>query len=161
MREPIDFLVPRMQARLFHAALSVCRDRQEAENIVQDVFQIYFDSAKEFESQAHLEAWLLRCAVNRAKDARRAFRRRSRIGIDCEASQIPFEMPQDRSVFEAVMQLKENQRIVIYLHYYEDKPVREIARILGSRENTVKSHLRRAKMALKTLLQEEWNDDEP
>ena len=80
MREPIDFLVPRMQARLFHAALSVCRDRQEAENIVQDVFQIYFDSAKEFESQAHLEAWLLRCAVNRAKDARRAFRRRSRIG---------------------------------------------------------------------------------
>lgn len=161
MREPTETLVPRMQNRLYRAAFSVCRDRQEAENITQDVFLLYHHSAKEFESRDHLDAWLLRAAINRAKDVCRSFWRRNRQSLEEIADPIPFETREDRGVFLAVMGLKEKQRIPIYLFYYEDRSIQDIARVLRLPENTVKSRLRRGRMELKTILQEDWRDDEP
>lgn len=81
--------------------------------------------------------------------------------IDSVAAALPFETPQDGEVFRAVMRLPEKQRVAIYLFYYEDRSIREIAQILRARENTVKSHLRRGRLNLKIALQEDWNDDEP
>ncbi|MBR1584066.1 MAG: sigma-70 family RNA polymerase sigma factor [Clostridia bacterium] len=161
MKQTLDELVPAVQASLYRAAFSICRNRQDAENVVQDTFLIYDRSAKQFDSPAHIHAWLLRVAVNRAKDVCRSFWRRNRVSLDETIAQIPFETPQDSDVFQAVMRLPENQRIVIYLFYYEDRPIHEIARILRTRENTVKSRLHRARLNLKKLLQEGWNDDEP
>ncbi|MBQ9264511.1 MAG: sigma-70 family RNA polymerase sigma factor [Clostridia bacterium] len=161
MRQNLDELIPRTQGSLYRAAFSVCRDRQEAENIVQETYLTYYRRHQEFDSENHLHAWLLRVAINRAKDACRSFWRRNRVDIDSVAAQLPFETPQDGEVFKAVMRLPEKQRVTIYLFYYEDRPIRDIARILRTRENTVKSHLRRGRMALKNILQEGWSDDEP
>ena len=58
------------------------------------------------------------------------------------------------------MGLPAKYRAVIHLHYYEDYPVQDIARILGLPQGTVKSQLSRGRTLLKTSLQEEWDDDE-
>ena len=59
-------------------------------------------------------------------------------------------------VLEAVLSLPEKYRNVIYLHYYEDYPAVEIARILGKKENTVYSWLSRARELLRERLGGEW-----
>ena len=46
---------------------------------------------------------------------------------------------------EAMKKLTANQRLVIYLFYYEQIPIKNIAKIMKSNENTIKSHLLRAK----------------
>lgn len=56
---------------------------------------------------------------------------------------------------EAMIRLTANQRLVIYLFYYEQIPIKNIAKIMKSNENTVKSHLLRAKSKMKTYLEKE------
>jgi len=51
--------------------------------------------------------------------------------------------------------LTANQRLVIYLFYYEQIPIKNIAKIMKSNENTIKSHLLRAKSKMKTYLEKE------
>ena len=75
-------------------------------------------------------------------------------------NELPFEEPEDSRLFEAVMRLPDKYRIVVHLFYYEDYTIAEIAQILKRREGTVKSQLNRGRKLLKTMLMEEWNDDE-
>lgn len=75
-------------------------------------------------------------------------------------NELPFEEPEDSRLFEAVMRLPDKYRIVIHLFYYEDYAIAEIAQILNRREGTVKSQLNRGRKLLKTMLMEEWDDDE-
>ena len=75
-------------------------------------------------------------------------------------NELAFEEPEDSRLFEAVMRLPDKYRIVIHLFYDEDYTVAEIAGILKCREGTVKSRLSRGRKFLKTMLLEEWNDDE-
>ena len=58
------------------------------------------------------------------------------------------------------MNLPDKYRAVIHLYYYEEYSIGEIAGILHSREGTVKSRLSRGRSLLKTMMMEEWNDDE-
>lgn len=145
--------------RLFAVAYAVCRNREDAEDAVQDTLIRYNGVKKEFESQEHIKAWLLRVVINRAKDIRASFWRRRRADWQETMSALPFEDPADSRLFEAVMGLDEKYRVVIQLFYYEDYSVEEIANILKCPSGTVKSRLSRARALLKQTLKEEWNDD--
>jgi RNA polymerase sigma-70 factor (ECF subfamily) len=54
---------------------------------------------------------------------------------------------------ETLLQLSEIQHTVIVLRYFEEKKIKEIAQIMGLKENTVKSHIRRALKKLYSLVQ--------
>lgn len=60
-------------------------------------------------------------------------------------------------VWEAVKQLPPEQRACIHLFYYEGYPTRDIARMLGRKESTVRSDLRRGREKLKGLLKEAYD----
>lgn len=146
--------------RMFAAAFSVCRNRMDADDAVQDTLIKYHSLRLDFESEAHLKAWLLRVVINRAKDISTSFWRRNKVSWEDYMSELEFEAPEDSRLFEAVMRLPDKYRTAIHLFYYEDDSVREIAEILKTREGTVKSWLSRGRELLKTMLKEEWNDDE-
>lgn len=145
---------------VFAAAFSVCRSRADADDVVQDTFLRYLTKPKEFDSAAHLKAWLLRVAINRATDLTRS-RWRDHLSWEEEIASLPFEAPEDERLMDAVLRLQEQDRIVVHLYYFEGYSVKEIARLIQRREGTVKSRLSRARAALKTMLKEEWNVDEP
>jgi RNA polymerase sigma-70 factor (ECF subfamily) len=63
--------------------------------------------------------------------------------------------PPDLDVADAVNRLPRGQRVAIVLHYYEDRPVAEIARILGCTESTARVHLHKGRKRLAELLREE------
>lgn len=160
MRLSVDEAFQKYADRVFSAAFSVCRNRADADDAVQDTFVKYYSLGKDFESEEHIRAWLIRAAVNRAKDIAGSFWRRNKVAWEDQMEELPFEAPEDKELFEAVMRLPEKYRVVIHLFYYEEYAVREIAEILRLREGTVKSQLSRGRMLLKDMLKEEWNDDE-
>jgi RNA polymerase sigma-70 factor (ECF subfamily) len=127
MRRNLEELVPKLQAGLFRAAFAVCRDRQEAENITQETFLAYFRTDMEFESDEHIRAWLLRVAINKAKDDCRSFWRRNRVDLDQLALGIPFENPRRQRGLQSGDGAAPAAAHVIYLFYYERRPIREIA----------------------------------
>lgn len=146
--------------RLFSIAYTVCQNREDAEDAAQDAIIRYCAVQKDFESEEHIKAWLIRVTVNRAKDIRSSFWRRNRTDWREELDQLPFEEAADSRLFEAVMALEEKYRVVIHMYYYEEYDVAQIAQILRCPKGTVKSRLSRGRTLLKTTLKEEWNDDE-
>ena len=159
MRQPVQELAASYQGSLFAAAFNVCRNAQDAEDVVQDTFVQYYTSKKEFESEQHIRAWLMRVAVNKAKNINRTFWRRNKISIEDYMETLVFETPAAETLFETVMQLPDKYRIVIHLYSYEEYAVREIAQILKLSESNVKSRLSRGRAMLKETLKDEWDDD--
>lgn len=160
MKLTVDEAFERYGDRVFSAAFSICQNRADADDVVQMTFFKYYSMDMDFDSETHVKAWLLRVAVNQAKDLVRSFWRRNVVQWEEYMNELPFEEPADSRLFEAVMRLPKKYRITVHLFYYEEYSVREIAEILKCREGTVKSQLNRARKLLKSMLLEEWNDDE-
>ena len=106
--------------RVFAAAYSLLKNRADAEDVVQDVFLRYFTDEKQFASEAHIRAWLLRTAINRAKDLLRAARRQRELPLEDVPAEQELSDDESGALFRAVTALPEPYRIVIHLHYYED-----------------------------------------
>ena len=160
MRLPASDVFQKYADRMFAAAFSVCQNRMDADDAVQDTLIRYHSLAMDYENEEHLKAWLLRVAINRAKDLSKSFWRRNKVPWEDYMQELTFEAPEDSRLFEAVMRLPDKYRTAIHLFYYEDYSIREIAEILRCREGTVKSQLSRGRELLKTMLKEEWDDDE-
>jgi RNA polymerase sigma factor (sigma-70 family) len=67
--------------------------------------------------------------------------------------------PQENEVLSAVLELPADYRIVVYLFYFEQYSIKEIASILKRRDNTVGSQLYRARKLLKTKLKEDFDNE--
>lgn len=160
MRIQTEILVERYQNNLYAAAFSVCRSAEDAEDAVQNTFLKYHTMKKQFESEQHIKAWLLRVAINDAKNLAGSFWMRNTAPLEDYIETLSFQAPEDRGLLEAVMALPEKYRVVIHLFYYEDYSIREIAGILHLAETAVKTRLSRGRKLLKITLKEEWNDDE-
>ena len=145
--------------RLFAAAFQVCGNAADAEDAAQEALLHYHVSAKQFESEQHIRAWLLRVAINCAKNVSRSFWRRNIVPLEEYMDSLEFDTGESRQIFREVMALPEKYRLVIHLYYYEDYSVAEIGRILGLTESNVKVRLSRGRQLLKKALQEVWDDE--
>ncbi len=159
MRQSLHELAAMYQDNLFAAAFNICQNAQDAEDVIQDTFIQYHTTKKEFENEQHIRAWLIRVAINKAKNVTRTFWRRNKISIEDYMETLTFETPESADLFETVMQLPEKYRIVIHLYYYEDYAVSEIADILKLSESNVKTRLSRGRAILRKELEGEWVDD--
>ena len=160
MRLDTHQLFETYRQNIFAAAFNVCKNADDAEDVMQETFLRYHRVNKQFESEQHIKAWLLRVAINGAKDVWRAGRRRNEVPLEDYMETLPFDSPESSALFEAVMALPANYRSVIHLFYYEDYTVQEIADILHLTQSNVKVRLNRGRAMLKQTLKEDWNDDE-
>ena len=162
----LEELVTRYENTLFRTALAILGDVPEAEDAVQDAFVRYLEKRPAFRDAGHERAWLLKVTANGCKSRLRARRRHPWVelldvypapdGDSREVLELPAAMPTDhREVLEAVLALPPKQRAAVHLHYYEGYTTDEIAAILGQRPGTVRSHLSRARQALKEQLKGE------
>ena len=161
MRMETEVLMDRYKDNLFAVAFNVCKNAADADDVVQDTFVQYHTQNRQFESEQHIKAWLIRVAINRSINVTRSLWRRSSLPLEDYMESLPFVAPEDSTLFAQVMALPEKYRVVIHLFYYEDYPVKDIAGILKVSENNVKVRLSRGRALLKKALKEEWSDDEP
>lgn len=158
MTTDLDNIYTKYADRLYAAAFNICRQQQDAEDAVQDAFTRLYHSNKDFESEEHIKAWLLRVTINAAKSTKRLFWNRMRSSYEEYMDSLTFEEESDRSLMDEVLNLPEKYRIVIHLFYFEEYKVREIADILNVSENTVKTRLLNGRRILKEKL-EGWEDE--
>lgn len=138
---------------VYRLALIRTQKRVDAEDIVQDVFLRYLQSAPAVMDPEHEKAWLLRVAINRTKSlAALAWYKKTTPLSEIVATQAA-DMPSE--VYEAVLQLPHTYRTVIHLFYYEGFKTAEIAELLSAKESTVRSWLHRARGALKKSIEVE------
>ena len=155
MRQSLEELIEAYQKSLYAAAFNICRNTDDANDVVQDTFIQYYTTKKQFRDEEHLKAWLLRVAINRAKDISRSFWKKNRLSIEDYADAVPFESREETGLFEAVMRLPEKYREVIHLYYYEDLSIKETARILRITEGSAKMRLSRGRSFLRDVFKEE------
>ena len=109
-----------------------------------------------FESAEHEKAWLIRITINLCKDYQKSKWNNSTIGFEHipESEKVYFKVPHVESddTLWAVLELKEKYRRPLYLFYYEDYSIKEIAALLHIPENTVKTNLKRGREQVKKLL---------
>lgn len=149
-REQIDAVVETYSDMIIRIAYHNLRNQADAEDVAQEVF-LKLMREEEFEDEGHRKAWLIRVTINLCKDMNKQAWNRKTEGL-IETWE-PFSNEQQR-VLEELWELPKNYRNVVYLYYYEELTVSEIAKILKRKENTVSSWLTRARKKLKTILME-------
>ena len=139
---------------VYRLALSQTRNKDFADDVVQDVFLRYIKTDTDFESEEHIKAWLIRVTVNCTKSLFTSawFRRTEELKDD-----IVFETEDHSDVYNATQELPLKYRTVVHLFYYEDMPIAQIATVLNTKESTVKSQLHRAREMLKEKLKGEYD----
>lgn len=153
--ERIRELVETYSDMVMRIAYQNCFNKSDSEDITQEVFIKLLENAENIkEDEGYLKAWLIRVTVNLCKDYNKSSWYKKVKGFDGNESEIPWEM-EELQLWEELSQLKPVYRNVIYLYYYEGYKTSEIARILKLRENTVSSHLTRARKKLRTILEGE------
>lgn len=137
--------------------LILCRtkNRDAADDIAQDVFYKYITVEKEFESDEHTKAWLIRVAINCTNSYYTSSWFKKMEPLD---ENMVFESQEKSDVYYAVAELPIKYRTVIHLFYYEDYSVSKIAECLGLKEATVKTQLKRGREMLHEKLKGGFND---
>ena len=155
MRMDTEELLLKYQNDIFRASFIISKNYADAEDVTQETFLRYYRSRREFDSESHIRAWLLRTAMNLSKDLLKSFFRKSSVSLEEYADSIPFESPEDSALFTEVMALPKKYRAVIHLFYYEGYTAKEIAEMLDLSPGNVRMRLTRAREMLKERLKGE------
>lgn len=160
MRRSVQELMEKYRHNLYAVAFNICKSPDDADDVVQETFIQYYITKKDFDDEQHIRAWLIRVAINKAKNVTNTFWRKNRVSLEEYMETLAFESTEDSDLFESVLKLPEKYRIAIHLYYFEDYSTGEIADILKISLSNVKARLSRGRMLLKEALKEEWEDDE-
>jgi len=164
-------LVDRYQTRLLNFINRSVRDRERAEDLVQEVFIRVFRHLHRFDRTKKFSTWIYTIASNLAKNEVRSRSRNPlvlfpNVKMDSDAGQRPLEVEDvtarpdhlfrrayvANAVTRCVGQLPERHRHVFVLRELEGKSYRDIAAITGCNLGTVRSRLSRARRTFAQLI---------
>jgi RNA polymerase sigma-70 factor (ECF subfamily) len=155
-------IVFRNQRKVYRVLLLMLRDPDDADNLTQECFLRAYTTMKTFRGECSVQTWLLRIAVNLARDHvrnRRAGFWNRLLRLDHEAEPGPPIDPASPhpspergllarevldAVWRAVDRLSARQKEVFILRFVEEMELKEIAEVLRLRTGTVKTQLFRA-----------------
>ena len=136
---------------VWNICLTFLKNPADTEDAVQESFLRLLRDAPSFQSEEHAKAWLIHTAKNVCRDELRRHRRQE-LPLE-ESWNGVSDGPYVDETLKAVRALPEQYRAAIYLFYYEGLPVEQISKLLGRKESTVRSDLRRGRAQLKQVLE--------
>ena len=137
---------------IYRLALSYMKHKEDAEDIVQEVFTKYMCVFHLPISKEHEKAWFIRVAINQCHDALRKRNYRKYDSLE-DAMEVGIEQDDTMyDLFEALKALPEKYKDVVILHYLEGYSVEETAQILGVSISAIKMRLKRSREFLKKEL---------
>lgn len=155
----------------YNLALQYLQNKEDAEEVVQDVFLSIHQNLEKFEHQSSYSTWIYRITVNKSLDFIKAQKRKKRFAfiqsiykddtIEIRHESSVFDHPgvlleqkeSLKTIFNAINSLKTNQKTAIILHKIEHLPQQKIAEIMGISPKAVESLIQRAKQNLTKMLQ--------
>ena len=165
--DDLENVIALYQPRIFRFLLANLRDRDAAETLTQETFLRAWTSRDSFREDCSVSTWLLRIALNLARDHTRTGRFRfwkqvstSAVDVAEVAASVPNHQGSAESrliaqqqvalIWETVSHLSDRQRTVFLLRFLEEMEIPEIATVTGMPLGTVKSHLYRALNVVRT-----------
>ncbi len=163
-RESFDAVMRKYADMVYRLAYARTGNTFDADDILQEVFLRYIRADKTYNDEEHRKAWLIRITVNCTRSfAASAWNRHKDYEEpdENEGREDPaLKAAETRSdVMNALLELPEKYRTAIYLFYYEDMSVAQIAGSLGTTETNVKTRLSRGRDMLKEKLKGAEFDD--
>ena len=170
-------LVLLYQNKVFLLVFRMLGDRQEAEDISQEVFITVFKSIDSFRGEAKFSTWLFRISTNLCKNRLKYLKRRARGKLqpleNTPAAELnhplnstpaqPDKVAQgnelEGAVQRAMKEIDDEFRVLIVLRDIQGMPYSEIADITGLNQGTVKSRLHRARAALRNSLRRHYDQN--
>lgn len=143
-------IVEKYADMIYRIAYQKVLNRYDAEDIVQDVFVKLLSNKSYFRDEEHIKAWLIRVTINLCINYNKSLAKQKTVSV--EQLDIPFTQ-QETGVLEELYLLPEDERNILYLYYYEGYKIREIAKILRQKQNTINSKLTRARNKLKRIME--------
>jgi RNA polymerase sigma factor (sigma-70 family) len=156
---------------LLRTAFLLVKDRQTAEEVVQDTFIHAYSKIDQLKDASKLKSWLTRITINRCRMKQRTWTWKNLFPIANveplmdEQLEIGLEEQlitkwNHEQLIQAIHQLPYKYREVITLYYFNEMSIQEITEHLGSNDNTIKSQLSRGRMQLKAQLSKEgaWHE---
>jgi len=169
--EEFDQIVRSHQRRVFRVLFSLVRDQDAADNLTQDCFLRAYQARTTFRGDASVETWLIRIAVNLARDHARnrrlsfwrsIFQRTGnspdlQAGIEISdpspsAERALLAREQLANVEIALEKISAQQRIAFSLRFFEEMTLEQVAGAMQLEIGTVKAHLNRAVKAVRNHL---------
>ena len=127
---------------------------QDAQDVCQTVLLKLLTNPRRFTEERLERAWVIRVTINCCKDLKKSAWHRRHVPLEeacCRAA--VFVPPEGESpVLQAVQSLPAKYRQAIYLRYYEEYTVEEIAGVMGCRPSQVSTYLYRGKAKLRNML---------
>ena len=167
-----DELIRRYQRKIYQLVYNMTSNREDAEDLTQDVFVKAYSALEHFKGDSSFYTWVYRIAVNRTINYLKKRRRNQALSLDdmdqaVERDPDYVELRSRESTFrdvslselqkklnEALQTLSEKHRTVAVLHDIQGIPKEEIGKMIGCSEGTVKSRLFYARRELQKQLSE-------
>ena len=160
-----NVLVNKYQSRLLKIAYGITLDREESQEVVQDVFISVFKNIQTFRQDASLATWLRKITINQCLNWKRKWKRRfkwSHESIESENDKTLFKENKkkndpemlyrgkqfEENLMQAVKTLPEKIRLVFVLNAFEGLSYEDIAKTLNIKKGTVSSRLHFARKNL-------------
>ena len=138
---------------LYRLALSYMKQKEDAEDIVQEVFTKYFCGFHLPLSGEQEKAWFIRVTINQCHDAlrKRSYRMHDSVEDVAEVAGATVDEPDE--LFDVLQSIPDKYKDVIILHYLEGYSVDEITKMLGISASATKMRLKRGRELLKNQLE--------
>jgi RNA polymerase sigma factor (sigma-70 family) len=171
-------LIDAYEQKVFATCISFVPNKEDAEDIAQEVFIEVFNSIQKFKGHSKLSTWIYRITTNKCLEFIRKKNTKKRFAFLQSISEI--EMPLDKTnyfteinhpgilmenketsaiLFRAINQLPEAQRVVFTLHKVDDKSHDEISEILKKSVSSIESLMFRAKKNLQVSLENFYKNE--
>src|SRR4051794_30118381 len=145
----IDEIMNLYGQEILQLTYSYVNNKAIAEDLTQDIFVKCYKNIHTYSGKSKLRTWLWRIAINHCKDFHRSWYTRNVVIAGEELSsngtnrelveQTVIQKEEDDELITAIMTLPIKYREVIYLFYYEELPLKEIAVVTDTGVNTVKT----------------------
>lgn len=152
--EEVAALYRRHVSMVYQICLMLLKNVPDAEDATQTVFRKVMEYEKPFRDPEHEKAWLIVTARNECRDQLKHWWRRNRESQDA-LQRMSCELPREDGLKELVWSLPEQDRMVLYLCYYQGYTAQEVAQLLGKKPATIRSRLARARSKLKLKMEAE------
>ena len=143
-------VIRRNSDMVYRLAFSQMKNKDDADDVYQEVFCRYIKKKQKFETEEHEEAWFIRVTLNCSKTVLKSFWKTKISELDENMELINIEK---KDLSHALLKLPKRYNAVIHLFYYEDLSVEEISEILKTSKANVRMLLTRSRRALKEILE--------
>lgn len=165
-------LIDDFQQKIFSTCISFVPNKEDAEDIAQEVFIEVFGSIKKFKGQSKLSTWIYRITTNKCLEFIRKKNTKKRFAFlqSISGNAIPMDKTNyfteinhpgillehkelNETLFRAINSLPESQRVVFTLHKIDGKSYQEVSEITSKTISSVESIMFRAKKNLQKRLE--------